>query len=324
MAVDFERAAREVMRGIRGQRSQVAFSRRLGFRSNVAAKWESGQRLPTACEALAYSQRMGFDVSARLATFHAATAPCLAKVDAARVATWLEALRGTQTLSALSQRSGLSRFSVSRFLSARSQPRLSQFLQLVDALTDRLPDFAHAWVGIEHVPSLAVRYQRAQAAREAMFEQPLCLAVMCLLDTQAFDVPARAQLERLARTLGRSPRAIRACIETLLRGQVLGKVRDRYRLTGSLSIDTNADAARERAARAYWTKLAHERVKAPSARDLCSYNVFSVTRADYEKLKQLQREFFRGARALIAASEPTEMAGLLLVNLVGWEAEPTK
>jgi len=61
--------------------------------------------------------------------------------------------------------------------------------------------------------------------------------------------------------------------------------------------------------------------RTPTPNDLCSYDVFSVTRADYEKLKQLQREFFRGARALIAASEPTEMAGLLLVNLLGWEPE---
>jgi DNA-binding phage protein len=319
MSALFDQVARQVLRGIRGERSQVAFSRRLGFRSNVAAKWESGQRLPTAAQALLYSHRLGIDVTASLGAFHPATAAVLSKLEPARVAAWLEALRGTQSVSMLSARSGLSRFSVGRFLSARSEPRLSQFLRLVDALTDRLPDFVDAWVGIEQVPALASRYQRVQAARAAMFEQPLCLAVLCLLDTRPLDVPARAQLALLAKTLGRSPRAIRLCLDTLLRGRVLGKPRDRYVVSGALSVDSHSGPERERAARSFWTGVALRHVRAPTPADLCSYNVFSVTRADYEKLKQLQREFFRGARALIAASEPTEMAGLLLVNLVGWE-----
>jgi hypothetical protein len=208
---------------------------------------------------------------------------------------------------------------VGRFLSARSQPRLSQFVRLIDALTDRLPDFAHAWVGIERVPSLRSRYERMQAARDAMFHQPLCLAVMCLLDTGTLDQPASAQLRTLAKTLGRPMRVVRDCVETLLRGRVVSKTQGRYRLTGSMTVDGSSDPALERAARAFWLRTAYRRVQAPAANDLFSYNVFSVGRADYEKLVQLQREFFRGARALIAASEPTEMAGLLVVHLLSWE-----
>jgi DNA-binding phage protein len=307
------------LRGIRAGRSQIAFSRRLGFRSNVAAKWEAGQRSPTAAEALSYSQRLGIDIGAALASFHPATAAVLSPLTPARVAAWLEALRGSQSVGLLAERSQLSRFSAGRFLSGRSEPKLAQFLALVDALTDRLPDFVHAWVGIERVPALAARYQRVQAAREAMFEQPLCLAVMCLLDTRGLDVPAAQQVPLLAKTLGRSQRVVRTCVDTLLRGRVLGMPRDRYRLTGSLSVDSSAGPERERAARAFWTNVALRHVQDPTPSDLCSYNVFSVSRADYEKLKQLQREFFRGARALIAASAPTEMAGLLLVNLAAWE-----
>ncbi|MGC4086992.1 MAG: DUF4423 domain-containing protein [Polyangiaceae bacterium] len=312
-------SARELMRGIRGKRSQVAFSRRLGFRSNVAAKWESGQRMPTACEALRFSQRVGIDVHSMLSTFHPATAPLLTKLEPARVAAWLAALRGARSLAAVAAQCGLSRFSVGRFLSGHSEPRVPQFLSLVDALSGRAPDLLQAWIGIERVPSLAARYQRARAAREAMFEQPLCLAVMCLLDTRPLQVGAPAQLRALSKCLGRPARAIKRCIDILLRGQVVALEGDRYSLTGSLSIDSNADATRERDARQYWNDVARSRIRSPTPLDLCSYNVFSVARRDYDKLLQLQREFFRSARAIVAASEPTEMAGLLLVNLVGWE-----
>lgn len=321
MQTSYELASSELLRAIRGARSQVGFSRRLGFRSNVAAKWESGQRMPTAAGALRYARRAGVDVARALKEFHPATSPLLAELEARSIAAWLEALRGAQSVNELAARSKLSRFSVSRFLSGRSEPRLSQFLALVDALTDRLPDLVEALVGVAKVPSLALRYQRVHAAREAMFEQPLCLAVMCLLDTRPLDVPSDEQVRMLAATLGRSTRLVRACIQTLLRGGVVTEANGRYRLTGALSIDTHAAPERERRARTHWAKVALERMQAPLPSDLFSYNVFSITRADYAKLMQLQRELFRGARALIAASDPTQIAGLLLVQLIGWDAE---
>jgi hypothetical protein len=90
-------------------------------------------------------------------------------------------------------------------------------------------------------------------------------------------------------------------------------------LTGSFTVDGGSEPLLEREARAFWARLAQSRIRAPARNDLFSYNVFSVSRADYQKLEQLQREFFRGARAVVAASEPTEMAGLLLVQLLSWE-----
>src|SRR5690606_31646705 len=55
IAPGFDQASREPRRAWRGKRSQTALSRRPGFRANVAAKWESGQRMPTANETLRYS-----------------------------------------------------------------------------------------------------------------------------------------------------------------------------------------------------------------------------------------------------------------------------
>ena len=47
-----ELAARQLLRALRGKRSQVAFSRRLGYRGNPIADWEAGRRTPTAQEML--------------------------------------------------------------------------------------------------------------------------------------------------------------------------------------------------------------------------------------------------------------------------------
>ena len=85
-------------------------------------------------------------------------------------------------MSDVAQKSELSRYSVSRFLTGQSQPRLPQFLRLVEALTQRSDELVDAWVGINNVPALKPRFDRVQAVRKAMVQQPLCLAAMCLLD----------------------------------------------------------------------------------------------------------------------------------------------
>src|SRR5690606_4177386 len=146
MALDFDQASRELLRALRGKRSQTALSRRLGFRSNVAAKWESGQRMPTANETLRYSELLGVDVRAMLARFQPSVAVELTngEVDVER---WLSAQRGAQRMSDVAQKSELSRYSVSRFLTGQSQPRLPQFLRLVEALTQRSDELVDAWVG---------------------------------------------------------------------------------------------------------------------------------------------------------------------------------
>jgi transcriptional regulator with XRE-family HTH domain len=317
--IDFEQIARQLLRAVRGTRSQVAHSRRLGFRSNVAAKWESGQRMPTAAEAIAHGKRLGKDPTPALRALNPNAAVALGTELEPAIAAWLRALKGSQRLLTIAERSGLSRYSVGRFLAGDSEPRLPQFLALLDALTDRLEDFVDAWVGIDQVPSLALRLARSRAARDALFQRPLCLAVMCLLDTRPLDLPAKPQLERLATTLDRPRRAIREALDTLAEGSVISFDKDRYVLSGSLTVDAHATPELEIAAKSYWTRVAHERARRPTPEDVCSYNVFSVGKKDYAALKELQREFYRGARALIAASEPTDLAGLLVVQLVAWE-----
>ena len=68
---------REFLRAVRGERSQVAFSRRVGFTSNVAAEWESGRRVPSAATALAVCARAGIDVARGFDAFHRDSAPLI-------------------------------------------------------------------------------------------------------------------------------------------------------------------------------------------------------------------------------------------------------
>jgi hypothetical protein len=127
--LDFGPAARQMMRALRGKRSQLAFARRLGYRGNQIADCEAGRRAPTARRMLKACAAAGVDVRAALAGFHAAEPPD--PEDVHSLAAWLERLRGKTSTAALASQSGYSRHQLGRWLSAHAEPRLPGFLATV-------------------------------------------------------------------------------------------------------------------------------------------------------------------------------------------------
>src|SRR5262245_51317701 len=132
---DYPCIASQLIRAFRGRRSQAQLSRRLGYASNVVFDWEARRRFPTAANALRAARRTGIDVRAALERFlpgHGFPH----QVDPASprgVVLLLESVRGTQQLAALAQATGASRFAIGRWLSGRTEPRLPDFLALIDA-----------------------------------------------------------------------------------------------------------------------------------------------------------------------------------------------
>jgi transcriptional regulator with XRE-family HTH domain len=123
--------ATEFLRAVRGKRSQVNFSRRLGYASNVAAEWESGRREPSAARALSACLRCGIDVRGAVSRFHEPSALQLAcpapsrhaEIRPAQVAAWLRGQRSDRRLTELANATGLSLFQVSRASTAQNGPK---------------------------------------------------------------------------------------------------------------------------------------------------------------------------------------------------------
>src|SRR5688500_10932505 len=105
--MDFEAVSGELLRALRGPRSQNAWSRRLGYKSNVAYAWESGRRWPTAAETFRAARRAGADLDGALTRFYGRPPPWLESVDptspegAARL---LDDLRGQTSVTDLARR----------------------------------------------------------------------------------------------------------------------------------------------------------------------------------------------------------------------------
>src|SRR4029078_7232565 len=106
--MDYDAASRELLPAPRGDRSQTAWSRRLGYKSNVAYAWESGRRWPTAAELFRVVRRNGTDPRDAVRRFYAhAVPPWLDKADLTTqegVATLLTEARGTMKIADIARR----------------------------------------------------------------------------------------------------------------------------------------------------------------------------------------------------------------------------
>ena len=314
MTLEFENtwgtAAQQLLRAIRGRRSQVAFSRRLGYRSNVAADWEGGHRAPTAAVLMRAMGRVGIDVSAGLERFHPTSAPAAA----AGLAPWLDALRGAARQSEIAARSGYSRHQIRRWLTGEAEPRVPDFLHLIHALTGRAPAWVAAFVPIDQVPSLQGEFHAARTAARLAYDHPWSSAVQVLINSDAYRAAPTDTF--LAACLGLAPLDLDAAIDALLQAGLAVRRQGQLHPVPGFTADAAASDEDRRRLKAHWAQVAADRVRSPRSDDLVSVNLVTVSRGDLDKIRQLQRAYFRDLRSLVAASTPEETAALVVMQLV--------
>lgn len=302
--------SRQLLRLIRGKRSQVAFSRRLGYRGNVAADWEGGHRSPTAQVLLRAMARVGIDVPAGFRSFHADSA----QESARGLHLWLDSLRGSTPQVRIAERSGFSRHQIRRWLSGEAQPRVPQFLALVHALTGRGQDWVAAFVDIELIPALLPRYRAAHSAARLVYEKPWAAALRMLIGSDAYRAdPSDAFL---GQALGISASQVAEAVQALLDAGLVERKGSQLHTLSTFTASASASEEDRRALKAHWSRVALERLDKPRPADLVSLNLMTLSKADLERVRQLQRAYFRELRALVASSEPEEAAALVLMQVI--------
>jgi len=316
--MDYESLSSELLRALRGKRSQTAFSKRLGYRSNVAHAWESGRAWPTALDFFGIVERSGRKLEPALANFFRLPAADSLQADlksAHGIAAFLDDLRGQTAVVDLARATKRSRFAVARWLKGEAEPRLPDFLRLVECASLRLLDFIACFIDPSTLPSVAKSWRELEIARRAAYELPWSHAVLRVIELPAYrKLPAHVP-GLIAERLGISRAEEERCVSLLLETGQLKKQGKRLIPGAALTVDTRGDPARSRTAKAFWSRVSLDRIEA-GADGTFSYNLFSVSRADLERIRELHRAYFRELRRIVAASEPAECIALANVHLL--------
>jgi hypothetical protein len=306
--MDYPQISREFVRALRGRRSQAALSRRLGYRTNVVYAWESGRNFPTAADALRMARACGVNVLEALSEFYRRKPAFAERVDVVSPegsTALLDDLRGRTSVVDLARAAGKSRFAVARWLNGDAEPKLPEFLMLIDKSSLRLLDFLAAFTDPGALPSVAQVWQELEAARRAAYDVPWTQAVL-----RALELSDYARLERHV------PGWVAQRIGISLEHESEGKLH----LREVMALDTRREPAAEKRVKRWWTELAVSRLAADSG-GIFSYNVFAVSAEDLRKIEDLYRAYFRQVRSIIAQSQPSERVVLATLQLLSLDAE---
>jgi DNA-binding phage protein len=314
--MNFRRLAAEWLRFIRGKRSQRGFSKRLGYRSNIAYRWESELCFPTAAETFALARRHAAADTRALDAFFASTSR-LGDIDLSKrreVARLLSDLRGKTSLVELAKRSGYSRFSVARWLSGAAEPRLPEFLAVVEAATFRVLDFLSQFVDPAKLPSVAEEWSVLQAARKSAYDVPWSHAVLRALELTDYASLGKHRPGWIAARLGISLQEEQRCLSTLAAARQIRMHEHRWVIDQTQTVDMRGNPEGSRKLKAEWMKVALSRIEG-GVSGTFAYNLMALSRADLARLKELHRAYFRNMQALVTDSAASECVVLFNTQL---------
>ena len=319
--MNFDLLAADWLRFIRGRRSQRGFSKRLGYRSNIAYRWESGICFPTAAETFSLARRTAAEEARALDAFYGSSARTggIALDTKQGIARLLGDLRGKTSLVELARRSGYSRFSISRWLGGGAEPRLPEFLAVVEAATFRVLDFLAQFVDPEKLPSVAGEWRVLEAARKSAYDVPWSHAVLRALELTDYAKLDAHRAGWIAARLGISREEEERCLSTLSAARQIRMHERRWVLDHTQTVDTRADPSRGRKVKAEWLRVALARLESGVAGTF-GYNVMAISRADLARLKELHLAYFRNMQALVTDSAPSECVVLFNTELFALDA----
>lgn len=312
--MDFELASRELVRALRGQRSQAAMRRRLKRSSNVFHAWETGTRYPSATDFLQLLQLSGRSPLLVLSRF----APCRGTAPQGLVTSWLNALARNRSQAELARSLGVNRNTVARWLKGETEPRLPQLLAFVEVTTQRCLDFLGELVEAERLPSVAAAHADLQRQRSLAYSRPWAHAVLRALELEQYRALLQHEPGVLARCTGIALDEELQCLQELLRAKQIRRRAGRFQVGRVLAVDTREDPAGNLALKRHWFGVASERLAQAGIPEagLASYNLFAISEGSLERIRQAHLDYYEQIRAIVADSERPTRVVLATIGLL--------
>lgn len=311
--MDYARLASQLVRELRGPRTQREVSEALGYRSNVVSAWETGRDIPPLQTFFRFLLVCGQEPLTLLSSFRELPADFdhSCRRDIGR---FIEGLRGSRSLVDIASEVRMDRYLLSRVISGRSDPRLHDFLELIDVLTLAVTDLVSLLVDPVRLAEIAARAQQERNARVAAARFPWAQAVLLLATLPEYQCLARHPTGWFASKLGRTVSEEKECLQMLVELGRLSHCGGRYLPADpAIAVDTRLDAKLTRRQASFWLREAAARGESDREVRL-GFNVFGVSRTDLARLREVQDRYFAEMRSIISKSEPTEVAAVTLFS----------
>jgi len=123
----------------------------------------------------------------------------------------------------------------------------------------------------------------------------------------------------IAARLGLSQAEEDQCLQALASAKLIERRKGRWQASSNvLTVDTRQNPAAGRELKRHWAQVGMDRLPAlePGGDDLFSYNLFTVSERDWQRVRELHIAYFQEVRRVIESSHPAERVCLLNLQLL--------
>lgn len=320
--IDVEALSQELVRAVRGPRPQAGLSEQLGFGSNVLYMWESGRRAPEISRFLLMAELAGRPFSVSL--FLADAPPSLrrARLSSPRgVQQLVVELVGTAIRTEVATRLEVDRTTLARWLDGKTEPRLPDFLRLIEVTTQRLLSFVEFFADPAELTATRGVHDDLEAQQRLAYELPWSHAVLRALELSDYQALPKHCDRFIAGRLGLCEEEVAHYLKALLEAGQITWTRCHYAAVRVLTVDTREDKSRDHALKRHFAEAGLGRLIAQEspADALFSYNLFAVSQKGFAKIRKLHLEYYEAARAIIDDSQEADRVVLMNLQLVPLE-----
>jgi transcriptional regulator with XRE-family HTH domain len=316
-----ELVACQLLERLRGRRSQLQLSRKLGFTSNVIYTWESGRRFPEVSNFFRIAELARVPVKERLLGFLGESARALRahSITSPRtVASLVQLLTSVTRKSALAQRLAVDRGTLSRWVKGTTEPRLPEFLMLIETATQRLLPFIELFVDPAELDATREAHADLVAQQKLAYELPWSHAVLRALELRSYRDTKCHVVGVLAAQLGITIEDERRYLGELERSKQIRWNGSHWELGRVLTVDTREQPEKNRLLKLHWSAAALARLRANSAPEstLFSFNLFAVSDEGLQRIRELHLEYYDQVRSIIDQSMHADHVVLMNLQLV--------
>ena len=314
---DFNQVVSELVRILRGPRSQTAVSRKLGYRTNQLYRWEAGLRSPTWKDFVRLCRAVDAPLEGQLRK------SLNYKGDPNDGAAIANHLMQNLPISRVATLTGISRFTLSRWLSKKTEPGLAEMLQLLHCLWNLLFVFLEGWVEVERIPSLAMLHASRSQELDLFYNFPASITVLEALKLESYLKIDEHSDQWLAQKIGLSSDEVSKIIHRLQASRLIESVGLKYKVLKPFA-PKNGNFQRYKEVRKFWFNKILEKYsqmeKVPEE-SLAPAFTFACSQSAMTEIASRYRNFLTEMNTIIA--EDTDPANRLVVhssmlfNLIG-------
>jgi hypothetical protein len=230
----------------------------------------------------------------------------------------VQQLVGNTPKSRLAEQVGVDRTTLGRWCGGKTEPRLPEFLALVQVTTQRLLQFAAIFADVSELPSTREWHEHFARQQRLAYELPLSHAVLRALELSGYRQLPEHSSTYLAEALGLDEAQVERYLRELEAAGQAVRRGTHYEVAEILTIDTREDPTKNRELKTYWAKQAIERFAGEKTDEatLFSFNLFAISEERFQQIRQLHLAYYDQVRTIIEQSDTADRVVLMNLQLV--------